>query len=169
MIRPSLEETAALLASTRLFAGIAPESFTGILEAGQVVNLAPGRVIYNRGDEAQCGFVLLSGRVELVETPYPGRRLSSQLFAAGSLFAEKGFVGPWVHKRQCTAVEASSALAITPEALTGRLEQSDAAAMRLIDSLLDVFVRNLRGANQRLDEIFSRPDRTLNQLRQMNN
>ena len=45
------------------------------------------------------------------------------------------------------------------------LGQGDEAAMRIIDNLLDVFVHDLRDTNQKLDKIFSRPDRTLEQLK----
>ena len=43
--------------------------------------------------------------------------------------------------------------------------EGDEAAMRIIDSLLDNFVHDLRDTNQKLDKIFSRPDRTLEQLK----
>lgn len=163
----STQQAAVTLASTRNFAGLGVESFTALLEVCPIKRFAAGAPLFERGDEAGCGYILISGRVELVDTPYPGRRLSSQLFSAGELFGDSGFVYPWTFKRQCTALEDTDVVMLSPAALAERLEQRDPVAMRLIDTLLDEFVHNLRDANKRLDEIFSRPDRTLRLLLEM--
>lgn len=165
MIQVTAQDCAVALSKASLFLGLAPEDFTQLLAQGSIERFEPGQIIYAPGDEAPCGFVLIDGRVEMAEGPYPGRRLGSQLFSAGALFSEGGFIRPWKHKRQCTAIEETIALSLTPEALRSRLEASDSAAVRIIDALLDLFVRDLRDANGRLDEIHSRPDRTLRQLR----
>ncbi len=160
-------EMVSVLCGARGLEGLDAERFGPLIEAGELMSFEAGEVLYDRGEVADRGFILISGRVELVEAPYPGRRLASQLFTAGGLFSENGFIKGWPHKHSCRAIEATEALAVSTQAFRALLDAGDVVTMRIVDELLNLFVHDLRGTNQRLDEIFSRPDRTLTQLRDL--
>ena len=158
------DQIIAVLAGHRTFSGLAPEAWDTFLDAGNIVSLAAGELVYDKGQPHTGGFVLISGRLEIVDEPYPGRRLCTQLFSAGSLFAKSGFIKRWNHRRKCTAVESSIALAMAPESFNDLVESGNVVALRIIDKLLDEFVLDVREANLRLDEVYARPDRTLRRL-----
>ncbi len=158
------DQIIAVLAGHRTFAGIDPKAWGTFIDAGAVVALSPDEVVYDKGQTHSAGYVLVSGRLEIVDEPYPGRRLCTQLFSAGSLFAEGGFIKHWEHRRRCTAIESSVALAVESHAFNDLVESGNVVALRIIDRLLDEFVLDVREANQRLDEVYARPDRTLRRL-----
>jgi CRP-like cAMP-binding protein len=153
-----------ILAGARLFSGLDSEALSGLLAIAKVENFEAGQVLYNQGDLAEVGYILARGRVELVENSFPGRS-AIQLFTAGSLFSDNGFIKAWKYRRSCRTIEETTVLSFETGIFRTLLGQGDEAAMRIIDNLLDVFVHDLRDTNQKLDKIFSRPDRTLEQLK----
>lgn len=158
------DQVIAVLAGHRTFAGVDTDAWNAFVDAGELVNFNPGETVYAKGDAHAGGYVLISGRLEITDEPYPGRRLNTQLFSAGSLFADGGFIKRWEHRRTCTAVESTYALRIAPDAFHSLIEARNVVAIRIIDRLLDDFVRDVREANLRLDEVYARPDRTLRRL-----
>jgi CRP-like cAMP-binding protein len=155
------------LSGHRSFSGLGPEAWQSFLDVAEVVSFSPEEVVYESADEAGHGYLLVQGRLELVEEPYPGRRLCTQIFSAGTLFSEGGFVNPWPARRCCTALESSEALRIPSENFLRIVDEGNPVALCIIDRLLDAFVLEVETANQRLDEIYGRPDRTLRRLRSL--
>lgn len=158
------DQIIAVLAGHRTFAGIDPDAWNAFISASKIVSMNPGETVYDKGNPHEAGYVLVSGRLEIEDEPYPGRRLCTQLFSAGSLFAEGGFIKHWEHRRRCTAVESSIALAVAPETFLALVDGGNLVALRIVDRLLDDFVLEVRQANLRLDEVYARPDRTLRRL-----
>ena len=154
----------AILSGHRSFAGIDAQTWQHFLEAAAVVSFNPGEVIYDRKAETSAGYLLVQGRLEIIDEPYPERRLCTQIFSAGSLFCEGGFIKEWPARRRCTAIESSTAIKMSSENFTQIVENANTVALRIIDRLLDNFVQEVELANQRLDEIYGRPDRTLRRL-----
>ncbi len=157
----------AALLQHHTFVGLQHQDVEALLSAGTHKRFAAGETIYQRGDQSERGYVMLSGRVSLIDTPHPGKQLCSQLFSTGDLFAVGGFVSSWKHERLCVAQDETEVLAVTHDAFRQLLKAGQPAAFCIIDQLLDRFVRGVRSANQRLDDIHSRPDRILAQLQNL--
>ena len=153
-----------ILSGHRSFAGVEEEAWAQFIDAAEVVSISPGEVVYEKGETCDAGYILIGGRLELIDEPYPDRTLSTQVFSAGSLFSEGGFVEQWPHRRRCTAMETSQALKISQDNFQRVVEAGNAVALCVIDRLLDAFVLEVEAANQRLDEVYARPDRTLARL-----
>ena len=153
-----------ILAGARIFSGLDEETLSGLLSIAKVETFETGHTLYNKGETSLKGCILVRGRVELVEDSFPGRS-AIQLFTAGSLFSENGFIKAWKYRCSCRTIEPTTVITFETSDFHGLLAKGDEAAMRIIDSLLDNFVHDLRDTNQKLDKIFSRPDRTLEQLK----
>ena len=158
------ERLIATLAGHRSFCGLDQNSWDAFLSAAELVSFSAGEVIFDKSEDSNFGYVLVSGRLEIIDEPYPSRRLCTQIFSAGSLFCSGGFIKPWPGRRRCMAFEDTQALKISSEDFTQVVESGNAVALCIIDRLLDVFVQDVEAANQRLDEIYGRPDRTLRRL-----
>jgi len=157
-----------VLSGHRTFAGVEADSWSQFIEAAQFVSFNPGEVVYEKSQPCDAGYILIGGRLELIDEPYPGRRLSTQIFSAGNLFSEGGFIKQWPHRRRCTALETTDVLKISCDSFKEVVESGNAVALCVIDRLLDAFVLEVEAANQRLDEIYARPDRTLARLMSSN-
>lgn len=165
MSTPSRDEVTSIVLRNRAFSGLLPGDFTAFLHAGVVRSLAKGDVLYEEGALAEGGFVLLSGRVELRTQPRPGVERASQIYTAGALFGQEGFVKAWPRTETCVAVEDAWILSVSTSAFQKLLEAGDLAAFGVIDALMPHFVQAVRDANQRLQDVHVRPDRTLAALR----
>lgn len=162
---PSRAVLAANLRRLRLFAGLSDEDLNILLDIAEVRSWPQGDTLFHTGDTLDGGWLLLQGRVEIAERPWPDRRLHRQAFSPGDLFGLGGFVKAWPSRRSATALEPTTALYLERRAFLRLIDLGSLAAFRIFDALLDLYVQDVQGVNQLLDEVYNRPWETLDLLR----
>jgi CRP-like cAMP-binding protein len=163
----SREEVLSSLLHARPFAGLGPGELAGLIGVGFVERFEAHDPIYTLGEPATRGYVLLSGRVELRARIAPGRTLANQIYTSGSMFGHEGLIKPWPRAESCEAVEESFVLTLSGEPFRELLEAADPGACRLVDELLGHLVHAVKDANERFQDLHTRPDRTLELLRRL--
>jgi len=165
MTHMSREELTAQLTRHRNFAGLSPADFDALLDIAELRPLRDGETIFKLQEVLEGGYILVAGRIEQTELPWPGRTLRRQFFAPGSLFGLGGFIRGWPSHRDAVALEDSFVLFVDRGAFGRLIEAGSTAAFRVVDALLDLYVQDVQSVNQHLDEIYNRPAETLALLR----
>lgn len=165
MSHMSREEIVAQLTRNRNFAGVSAADFDALLDIAELRSLAEGEAAFQLGDSLEGGYILVRGRIQQTEEPWPGRTLKRQSFAPGSLFGLGGFIKAWPSHRDAVALEDSVVLFVDRGAFGRLADNGSVAAFHVIDALLDLYVQDVQAVNQQLDEIFNRPNETLGWLR----
>lgn len=162
---PSRATLTAALLRMRLFAGLSEEDLNILLDIAEVRTTPPQEHLFDAGQPLDGGWLLLQGRVEIAEQPWPKRRLHRQVFSPGDLFGLPGFIKGWESRRTAVALEPTSALYLERRAFLRLIDSGSLAAFRIFDALLDLYVQDVQSVNQLLDDIYSRPWETLDLLR----
>lgn len=165
MTSPPLDEAIQLLGTSRTFAGLTREDLTPFIQSAELREFQPGETVYRSQDRPAYGLILLSGCIEQTEQIVPGQAISRQTYATGSLFSEAGFVKAWQHQHDCVAIEATRALAIERSQFFHLLNSGNNVAFRILEALMNLYVRKVRDANRDLDQLYSQPESTLLLLR----
>lgn len=161
MTHPSEREIIRALSASRTFAGLHAEDFVPFLEAAQSQLFGEGEALVSEGDVLSAGYILVSGCVEQTAEHVPGRKLSRQHFASGTIIAGSGLIKDWPQDQSCVSVQQTVALKINRSAFKALLNAGNNVAFRILDELLDVFVAKVNTANQLIDSLYSHPDETL--------
>ena len=161
----SRDELIAHLTRHRNFAGLESDDLQVLLDIAKLERAEAGATIFSKGDPLEGGYVLVAGHIEQAENPYPHRTLHRQSFASGSLFGIGGFIQGWQSRLTCVAIEETTYLFIDRGAFLRQIDAGNGAAFRLVDALLDLYVKEVQAVNQHLDDIYNRPNETLEILR----
>jgi CRP-like cAMP-binding protein len=133
-----------LLARSEFFADAAPEVLTELLKHSTEVALRRNDVLFNEGDSPDSIYVVLKGRIALVNVSSDGRESVLALMDRGDLFGEMGMLDDLPRSAGARALEPSTLLRLPYEPVVDLLEQSP--------SLLWGVVRLLAGRIRNMDE-----------------
>lgn len=133
-----------LLARSEFFADAATEVLTELLKHSTEVALRRNDVLFNEGDSPDSIYVVLKGRIALVNVSSDGRESVLALMDRGDLFGEMGMLDDLPRSAGARALEPSTLLRLPYEPVVDLLEQSP--------SLLWGVVRLLAGRIRNMDE-----------------
>ena len=137
------------LASTALF-GHLPEIGIGELAEHITVKRALGGSPINASREASRSlYVVMGGRVKLVEFGENGREVTLAIRRPGDIYGEGGLVGSIARGPQAIALDPATILAIPHDLIVRHLAHYPATAM----ALLRIMAHRLREADQRVAEL----------------
>ena len=88
------EESIRIVRAQPLFSGLDDELFNTIIQGAHVRTFPKGRVLFQRGDPAECFFVILDGWVKIYRDTVNGDQAILGIFSRGDMFAEAAaFIG----------------------------------------------------------------------------
>lgn len=147
------DPVAALLASTDLFGGLAPDDLAACRALAREARFTKGQQIFARSDPGNRFFVLAEGRVRLGVVTEEGRELSFRHAAAGDLFGEIAALDGSPRSADATALSAVTAYAIDAQAFRALRQARPAIAEKIIA----VLCRRLRETSTQLEAIALHP------------
>ncbi|RRJ84084.1 Crp/Fnr family transcriptional regulator [Aestuariirhabdus litorea] len=136
------------LATTGLFAALEAPIQKSLLAKGRTLQLAPGEVLYHRGDVPRGLYGLVSGQLRLSAEDSHGKQLLFGTIEAGWWCGEIPVLDGQPYAQTATAVEPSRLLLIPQNALDSVLEQHP----ELYRHFTRILCRRIRIAGQMLEE-----------------
>jgi len=133
-----------LLAHTEFFADASPSVLTDLLQHATEVTVRRNDVLFTEGDSPDSLYVVLRGRIAMVNTSVDGRESVLALMDRGDLFGEMGMLDDRPRSATARALEPSALLRIPYAPVVTVLESSP--------SLLWGVVRLLAGRIRNMDE-----------------
>lgn len=124
----------------------------------------PGEALWAVGEKRTGAFIIVSGRVER-KVRLTGSRRNEQYGETGRILALSALVSDWEFHSSAYALERSEILILTQDAFRKLFEAEDIVAYKLVDQIAEYLVRDMRRANERVQEVFGRPAETLRMLR----
>ena len=138
------EKYRPLVESIDLFDGIEFSNCIKMLAMGLQTKLRIGDVIFHKGEAGHEMFVLLKGRVEIIdETPDGDRTLA--VLGPGETFGEMAFFEKKERSAKAVAMDNSVLLALDEDSIERLLTKS--VAIRLLFNLARMLSRRLRETN----------------------
>ena len=133
-----------LLAHTDFFADASTEVLTSLLQHASEVSVRRNDVLFTEGDSPDSLFVVLRGRIAMLNTSTDGRESVLALMDQGDLFGEMGMLDDLPRSATARALEPSALLRLPYEPVIDLLESTP--------SLLWGVVRLLAGRIRNMDE-----------------
>lgn len=130
----TLEQDVALLQGVPAFEVLTPEAVRILAISADQQRLARGDTLFKAGDPADCGYVLLSGRLEL-STDGPGRRRRLSEVLPGALVGETALIIEVPRPVNARALEPSALMRIPRATFLRMLEGFPEAAADLRDRI----------------------------------
>lgn len=124
----------------------------------------PGEALWAVGERRAGAFVIVSGRVER-KVRITGSRRNEQYGERGRILALSALVSEWQFHSSAYALERTEVLILTRKAFDRLFDAEDIVAYKLVDQIAAYLVRDMRRANERVQEVFGRPAETLRMLR----
>ena len=136
------------LGETILFAELDDEQLDHIAAAGAVQSLQRGVVLFEEGAEPGEFYLVLSGRVAIVQESDDGRESLLAVLGPGELFGEMGFLDGYNRSAQARALEESTVLMVPYTELRLLYENNPAALW----SAVQLLARRLRAMDRALSD-----------------
>jgi CRP/FNR family transcriptional regulator, dissimilatory nitrate respiration regulator len=129
-------EPVAGLRAHHLFEALAPAQFAAVTAGAEIVELAAGQMLFQRGDPAKHFYVVAAGEVKLALVSRSGEEKIVERLLPGHSFAEAlMFVSMPVYPLAAIAVEPSRVIALDSAAFLGMLHASPDTCLRLLADL----------------------------------
>ena len=116
------------------------------------------QVLYSQGDESDAVFYIQGGKVKLTVISEQGKEAVIAILAPGSFFGEACLAGQSVRVETATALEASSIVRITKEAMLHVLHEEPAFAELFMTYLL---THSIRVQADLVDQLFNSSEKRL--------
>jgi CRP/FNR family cyclic AMP-dependent transcriptional regulator len=135
------------MTTQELFAGVAPDDASAILELGSRRDLPAGRVLFRLGDEADTVYLVEHGRIALM-LPMQVAGLTQDVLVderrAGQIVGWSALIPPYRFTLTGTSPLDSSVLAIPREALLACLTERPRAGLAVMLNLAAVIGQRLQ-------------------------
>jgi CRP-like cAMP-binding protein len=116
------------------------------------------QILYSQGDTSDAVFYLHGGKVKLTVVSEQGKEAVIAIVAPGSFFGESCLAGQPVRTETATALEASSIVRITKEAMLHVLHEEPAFAELFMSYLL---THSIRVQEDLVDQLFNSSEKRL--------
>lgn len=146
VMRDSMRDTYAMLARRmELFSGLPPEVVARIFSKGMTLEFEAGQTIFNKGDNNEELYVILGGKVDILDGP---RHIAT--LSRGDMFGEMALISNEPRSASAVAVETTSVLALTFDVFEKILPRE--AAIQLLVNIVITLCERLRAANNFINE-----------------
>lgn len=125
----------ALLARSPLFATLDGAQIDQVVARARTRRLAADEILFQRGDEADCVYAILRGRVRVVSPDEDGREVTLRILQAGEIFGEVGLFHGGLRTAMIVASEPCELLAVTRRAFFALVEEHPRLAIGLLKAL----------------------------------
>jgi len=140
-----------MLGRSSLLAHLGPEAVARMAEASRPLSLARGDVVFEQGDEADCLYLVCTGRVSIAKRSADGRSSVMAIMEEEDLFGELPLFDGRERSAQAKALEPSTLLCLPYEALRQELKDNPSALWGVVSLLTE----RLRATNEALaDSMF---------------
>jgi CRP/FNR family transcriptional regulator, cyclic AMP receptor protein len=146
-------QPAALLARTSLFQGLPHADMALIASHLRPAHLAPGQLIFSRGDQTRDIYIVAEGRVRLSMLAGDGRELSLIHATPGELFGEVAALDGGPRSADATAIGQVKVF-VLPQA---ELKSLVAKNSRVAQAVIVFLCARLRETNEKLEAIALHP------------
>jgi CRP-like cAMP-binding protein len=141
----AIEDDVNALAQVPLFHSFTNDQLRLIAFGTEHLTIAKGRELFREGDSAECGFVILSGSVNLVEDNNPTRRII-QTAHRGALIGELALITATTRHCGAVAAENSEVIRVNRSLMRRVLDEYPELAARLhadISARFSDFLKNV--------------------------
>jgi CRP-like cAMP-binding protein len=106
-----------------------------VLAAGSERSLAKGEILFHEGDDAECLFAVIEGRVKLVRYSPHGKEMLLHLVSPGESFAEAALFGRGTYPASAVAVERSRLWCLPRHRLVEIIRRSPELGLSMVASI----------------------------------
>jgi CRP-like cAMP-binding protein len=121
-----------------LFSGFSPEQLRLVAFGTERLSVGKGRELYREGDDADCGFLIVSGQVSLYEDREGSRRIV-ETARSGSLLGEFALIAPAKRPSGAITAQDCEVLRISRALVRRVLEEYPDLAVKLHQQLSGSF------------------------------
>lgn len=132
----TLDQDVDLLQHIPLFSGFPPEQLRLIAFSAEPMRLPAGTALFREGAQADTGFVIVSGSVELISTAPDGPQ-GATIAGPGALIGELALLCPTTRPASATTLEPTELMVVSRRLLRRMLEEYPDMAERLRQALSD--------------------------------
>lgn len=132
----SLEDDIRVIASVSLFDELNTEQLRLLAFGAERIRLAPGRELYREGQNAECGYVVVSGELDLFRDTLRGRQVIRRV-GPGTLLGELALITETTRLTGAFAPEEAQVIRINRSLFRRMLEEYPETAAALHDRLTE--------------------------------
>lgn len=133
-----------MLRAIPFFDPLDTQQLADLTEVGQVLKAEGGSIIFSEGDDSDCLYVILSGRVRIEARIFDGTDIELSLLGPGDFFGESALTHGEKRTATVTALSESEFFTLTRDAFMRFLAQSP----MLISHIIAGISQKLRSANE---------------------
>ncbi|WP_411820249.1 Crp/Fnr family transcriptional regulator [Hyphococcus formosus] len=135
------------------FEALSDDKLTGLLDAAQTVVFAARKQIFAQGDESDCLYIILSGRVKISVFSDGGKETVLAFMGENEVLGEMGVFDGGPRSASASALEKTRALRLYRRDVLDFLERNHGVALQIISALC----KRLRHTNFLLEDIATLP------------
>lgn len=154
-----------LIRSNEIFQELTPDELAGLLQTSTEVQVRPGDMIFDAGQPGDAMYVILEGRIRILQIFRDGSREILANLEKGQLLGEMAILDGSPRAARAVAVTAATLYRIDREQFQGLREQRNPAAFKLIRGIARLLSRRMRETNWRVVSFFEDPERSLDYLK----
>lgn len=151
----SIDTDIALLRSVATFDMLSAEALRVLAISAEERRLAEGDTLFRAGEVADCAYVVVSGRIRLVDDRRPDAVRELRAVGPGALLGETALIVQTPRPATAVAAEAAVVMRISRSAFVKMLESYPEAAVKLrraIAKRVEDTLRALDGVRAKLEE-----------------
>ena len=160
-----MTEPRPLLKTLQMFKGFSEEEFRSLVSKFSGKAYAVGETICKDGAEGDSLFLLNEGEVKISKEVSGKTEEELARIKAPSTFGMVSLIDGGVRSATCTALTAVTVLIMTKSSYDALLNAHDKAANKLLFNLTQTMSEQLRMANHKIQELYSRPLETIETLK----
>jgi CRP/FNR family transcriptional regulator, nitrogen oxide reductase regulator len=149
MTHPSITSTD--LRHIQLFDGLQDDVLSAVAQVATALDLRPREVLYRQGDASNATYVVISGRLRLIQHTREGTDVTMDIYGPGELLALTAALSVSTHAGSCEALNVARVLRLPNDALYTLMGMSPDLMRRVVALLL----AQLRDAQDHMRELAS--------------
>lgn len=149
----SLEDDIRTIASVSLFEELSTEQLRLLAFGAERITLPHGRELYREGQKAECGYVVVSGEIDLFRDTLRGREIVRRV-GPGTLLGELALITETTRLSGALAADVTQVIRINRSLFRRMLEEYPETAAMLHERLaeqLQTFLKDISTLDGRFD------------------
>ena len=132
------------MASIEIFQDLKKSEINRIVDSGMISRLDGGKVIFRKGDIGHEMFIVLKGKIQIIDEMGEKRKILAEL-GAGEIFGEMAMFEKRTRSAYAVTKEPSQVLALSEDVLTKLLEKK--IPRKFLANVIGVLCHRLRVTN----------------------